>query len=341
MAFSNLSFVRHTGDGSRTQFAITVAGDNMGYLRTEDIHTYVDDVEVPNVINPQSPHIVSITPAPAKGADVLIRREMPVSKTYADFSRGNNFGHRQVNNSFLQQLYLTQELIDGFTPQGFYMKQDINYGGHVLTNLGDAVNPDDAVKKSVTDALDSRMTSTESRMTSVEGRAAVVESRADALDAGLNKTNNRVTSLENSIPVSSLNYITPYRYDAIGGEVSITTGYSFSYCELYINGIAQTVERSFNFMNGTIYFAEPLEAGDEVFVRLGSLGKAELSTVFSNARIVAVGGETETDSPDYQFTALFINGIYQAPNASYAKVGDKVMFAEPLEEGDEVDFWYV
>lgn len=145
MAFSNLSFVRHVGDGVRTQFPLTVAGENMGYFRTEDIHTYVDGVEVPNVIHTQSPHIVNILPAPSDGADVLIRREMPINKTYADFARGNNFGHRQVNNSFLQQLYLTQELIDGFTPKGFYMKQDVDMGNNKHTNLSDGIDDGDSV----------------------------------------------------------------------------------------------------------------------------------------------------------------------------------------------------
>lgn len=144
MAYSNLSFVRHVGDGNRTLFPLTVAGENMGYFRTEDIHTYVNDVEVSNVINPQSPHLVLITPAPPSGSDVLIRREMPIEKPYADFSRGNNFGHRQVNNTFLQQLYLTQEILDGFLPDGYYMKQDIDMGGNKISNVADAELLDDA-----------------------------------------------------------------------------------------------------------------------------------------------------------------------------------------------------
>lgn len=305
MAFSNLSFVRHTGDGSRTQFALTVAGENMGYLRTEDIHTYVDGTEVPNVINPQSPHLVVISPAPADGADILIRREMPVNKTYADFSRGNNFGHRQVNNSFSQQLYLTQELIDGFVPEGFYMKQDVDWGGKVPKNIGDAIEPDDAVKKAVTDALDVR-----------------------------------VSSIENSTPTSSINYLVPFTRVSEGGELSIDTGYSFNYCELSINGIEQVPEKAFNFLNGVLYFAEPLEEGDVVYAKLGSLEKVALGATFVPLRYTSSGGESTVPAPDFSFTAVFINGVYQAPDFSYVQVGANLQLAEPLEEGDVVDFWY-
>ncbi|AGZ17764.1 tail fiber protein [Vibrio phage phi-A318] len=305
MAYSNLSFVRHVGDGVKTLFPLTVAGENMGYFRVEDIHTYVDDKEVPNVIQSQSPHIVSITPAPPAGSDVLIRREMPIEKPYADFSRGNNFGHRQVNNSFLQQLYLTQELIDGFTPKGFYMKQNVDYGGHVPKNLGDAVDPDDAVKKSVTDSLD-----------------------------------NRLSNVEASTNVSSVNFLVPFTRTAAGGEVLINTGYSFNYCELSINGVEQIPSKSFNYMNGILYFAEPLEEGDEVFAKLGSLEKFAIGSSFSDYRHTAVGGEYSFPAPEHDFTALFINGVYQAPSYSYVIVGNNVHLAESLEEGDVVDLWY-
>ncbi|WLJ89321.1 K1E endosialidase adaptor protein [Vibrio phage vB_ValA_R15Z] len=305
MANSNLSFVRHVGDGSRTQFPLTVAGENMGYFRTEDIHTYVDGVEVANVIQPESPHLVIITPAPTDGSDVLIRREMPVDAPYADFARGNNFGHRQVNNSFLQQLYLTQELIDGFVPEGFYMKQDIDFGGNVPKNLGDAVDPDDAIKKSVTDSLD-----------------------------------NRLSNLESSTPVSSVNYLVPFTRTAVGGELSVDTGYNFNYCELSINGVEQIPTKSFNYMNGIIYFAEPLEEGDEVFAKLGSLEKLAVGSTFSDYRYTATGGEDSFLAPEHDFTALFVNGVYQAPSHSYVMVGDNVQLAEVLEEGDVVDMWY-
>lgn len=147
MTESNLSFVEYTGDGSTTQFALTIQGEDIGYFSTNDIHGYVDGVEVPILINRQTPHLVNFSEAPAASSKILIRREMPITKTYADFERGSNFGQRQLNNSFLQQLYLTQQILDGFFPESFYLKGDIDVGGHRIINVADAIDESDAVTK--------------------------------------------------------------------------------------------------------------------------------------------------------------------------------------------------
>lgn len=135
---SKLSYVRYVGDGTTEKFALAINGENMGYFRIADIHGYVNGKEVPILIRPSTPHIVYITPAPAEGAEIIIRREMPLKLPYADFERGNNFGKRQVNNSFLQQLYLTQEIIDGFHSHQLVIDKDIDMNGYKIINLGDA-----------------------------------------------------------------------------------------------------------------------------------------------------------------------------------------------------------
>lgn len=144
---SNLSFIRHTGDGSTSQYTFAIAGEDLGYFRTSDIHVYVDGEEVSRRINIESPHLVILNEAPADGSDVLIRREMPYEQPYANFERGNNFGHRQVNNTFVQQLYLTQELLDGFKPEGYYEKQDINMNGNRVRGLPSPINDDEPLLK--------------------------------------------------------------------------------------------------------------------------------------------------------------------------------------------------
>lgn len=151
MSESNLSFSRYTGDGNKKAYAIANGGEDIGYLRTSDIKVYVDGVLVQSTVLPQTPHIVDLATAPPVGSDVLIRREMPKILPYADFARGNNFGQRQVNNSFLQQLYLTQEVLDGFFGDGFYLKQDLNAGGKRITGVGFAVNDDDVMPRGQAD----------------------------------------------------------------------------------------------------------------------------------------------------------------------------------------------
>jgi len=157
MTTNNWSFVRYVGDGVEDTFALTVDGADIGYLRTEDMRGYVNDVLVDTSIDTASPHLIKFAAPPADGSEVLIRREMPIDKPYADFTRGNVFSQRAVNSSFLQQLYLLQEILDGFLPDGYYSKSNLNMGGHRVVDLGDAVDQTDAISKKFTDALDARL----------------------------------------------------------------------------------------------------------------------------------------------------------------------------------------
>lgn len=232
----NFSFTRDTGDGVKTVFTMSFAGQDEGYLSASNIHVYVNGVEVPFTINPTDPNKVYLSTAPANGADVLIRRIMPKNVPYSDFKNGNPFSQDTLNYTQLQQLYVTQELLDGFLPDGFYFKQDVNMGGYNIKNLGDAVDPDDAVKKEVTDDL-----------------------------------GNRVSSLEDNLTDSSLTTV-PWRFVATGGEVTISPPYTFTNALLYINGVTQTLgaDYAYTVSNNQLHLPEPLRAGDEVFVIVGA-----------------------------------------------------------------------
>ncbi len=247
---SNLSFVRHVGNGINTQFLLSNAGANIGYFRTTDIHAYVNDKEVTFKINPASPHIAVLDVAPATGTDVLLRREMPVTKPYANFERGNNFGHRQVNNTFVQQLYLTQEMLDGFAPKGFYMKQNTNMGGHKFTNLVDGVNPQDSATMNTVEELDRNQTEWN------------------------RKQDSRLVTLESSVTGNSryINWLYN-RGSADGGELIIDVPYNFtSISTVHINGARMTYGLAFDYDTSarTLELAEALEEGDEVVVSIGT-----------------------------------------------------------------------
>ena len=231
----NFSYTRDVGDGVKLVFTMSFAGQDEGYISTSNIHVYVDGVEVPFTINVTDHNKVYLNSPPAVGADVLIRRIMPSEVPYSDFKNGNPFSQDTLNNTNLQQLYLVQELLDGFLPTGFYFKQDVNMGGNNVKNLGDAVDPDDAVKKEVTDDLDAR-----------------------------------VESLEGNFSDVAISTI-PWRYIASGGETTLFPPYTFTSALLYINGVTQTLGGTYAYSISTnrLLLSEPLVAGDEVFVLIG------------------------------------------------------------------------
>ena len=232
----NFSFTRDTGDGVKTVFTMSFAGQDEGYLNASNIHVLVNGVEVPFTINPTDPNKVYLSTAPANGADVLIRRIMPKNVPYSDFKNGNPFSQDTLNYTQLQQLYVTQELLDGFLPDGFYFKQDVNMGGHNIKNLGEAVDPDDAVKKSVTDDLTNRVESLEDNLDDIASRTA------------------------------------PWRFVASGGETEIAPPYHFTTGLLFINGVTQTLGSGYAYTieDSKFKLAEPLRTGDEVFALIGS-----------------------------------------------------------------------
>lgn len=232
----NFSYTRDVGDGSKIIFTMSFAGQDEGYLSSTNIQVLVNDVPVPFTLNVTDPNKVYLQTAPAVGADVLIRRIMPKNVPYSDFKNGNPFSQDTLNKSFLQQLYVTQELLDGFLPEGFYYKQDVNMGGHNIKNLGDAVDPDDAVKKEITDNI-----------------------------------NGRVESLEKGFQEVASGTV-PWRFVAVGGEQQISPPYTFTSAMLFINGVTQTYGASYAYTvsNNSMYLSEPLMAGDEVFILVGA-----------------------------------------------------------------------
>jgi len=190
---------------------------------------------------------------------------MPQGTTYSDFSRGNKFGPKNMNNSFQQGLYLTQEILDGYLPEGSTQKQDLNFGGgHAPTNLRAPVVPSDATNKEYVDARD-----TEQR--------------------------DRLTSLETAHIVSSANDMISYTYhggSALGGELTFSVGIPFvSVNRLYINGVHQTYGLAWDYDNSLqiVELAEELDTGDEVVVELGVDAQKILDNevVSSNATVVS------------------------------------------------------
>lgn len=232
----NFTYTRDTGDGVKYIYTISFAGQDKGYINQSNVFVYVNGLPVAFTINPTDPNKVYLSSPPPAGSDVLIRRIMPKVLPYSDFKNGNPFSQDTLNNTNLQQLYVVQELLDGFLPDGFYLKQDVDMGGYNIKNLGDAVEPDDAVKKETTDSLSNRI---------------------ESLEGGFNEVANGTI---------------PWRFIASGGERQISPPYSFTSAMLYLSGATQTfgANYAYTISGNTIYLAEPLTAGTEVFILLGA-----------------------------------------------------------------------
>lgn len=230
----NFTFTTHVGDGTTKVFAFSFAGQDTGYIAESNLAVFVDGLAAAFTVNRSDPNKVYLVDVPATGKQIVIRRIMPKNVPYTDFKRGNAFTQDNLNRSFLQQLYVTQELLDGFLPDGFYFKQDVNMGSHNIKNLGDAIDPNDAVKKKTVDEVSDRVTSLEGDMTSIANRTL------------------------------------PWNMVAVGGESVLHPPYKFDAAMLFINGVAQTFDKSYSVNNNTIVLAEPLIAGDQVFALIGN-----------------------------------------------------------------------
>lgn len=138
MAFS---YTEQTGDGVTTVFPFTFSGAGIGYIRESDIVVLVNGAETVDFTFSGSNQIQfnSAPPAPVApwvGPNIMIRRVVPKDRPYADFSRGNNFGQDQMNYTVLQQLYALHEFLDGFLPDGYFVKGDMDFKGNSILGLG-------------------------------------------------------------------------------------------------------------------------------------------------------------------------------------------------------------
>lgn len=231
------------GDGTTKSFTFSLAGQDNGYISVNNIHVFVAGVEVAFSIISSSPNVVNLQTAPPVGAEVLIRRIMPKDVPYSDFSRGNPFSQDALNNTNLQQLYLLQEIFDGYLPSGFFFRVNIDMRGMRIVNLGDGIDAGDAVNKKQLDVEHDKNIQQDSRLVILE----------DAIRTA-----------------TYVNYVSQL-YVATGGEYSINTTNSLHAAALYIRGIFQhKAAGAYMQSGGVITFPEPLLAGDEVYIILGS-----------------------------------------------------------------------
>lgn len=268
-----------TGDNTTTVYDLTFA---LGYLQENDIFVYLaSDVYTTQIAYSflNATQIVLDAPVGA-GVAFHIRRVTDRNAPINDYQQGAILREKNLDDSFLQSLMILEEIEDGYlSTSGASLLADLDMNGNKIINLGDPVNPQDAVPYHEVQTLDSRLTAVEGSTT------------------------------------SSSRYIHwLYRNGvAIGGEVVIDIPYTFTAIStVYVNGVRQTLGLAFDYdvTAKTVEFAEALEAGDEVVVSIGtepvddandSLGRAaavlQFDQVIAQSMTIASGSNALSISP--------------------------------------------
>lgn len=233
------TYTDHVANGSQVTFPFRFAGRDKAYISAADVQ--VGFVEAGTWLPATgwtlsgTNQITFLTP-PTEGKQIRIRRIVDKINPYAYFERGNVLDINSLNSSFIKNLQVSQEILDGFFPEGFYFKTDLDMGGHKIINLHEGSESGDAVNYDQFKELSDRVNEIESDLTGLSHRTV------------------------------------PMYYIATGGESRWEIGHwTFDAAILFINGIFQNQNLgAFTISNNGFNFAEPLQKGDEVYALVGS-----------------------------------------------------------------------
>lgn len=139
------SVQREQSDGSLNRISVRVP-----YFSKDDIHVYVDDVEINSSVSEQSTYTwrwdgdyIAITPNVASGSEVLVRRITPINEAIHIFDGRSEFDDQSMDENFQQLIYIAQEYSEGSGIKDVF--SDINMHGYKITNVGWATDDDDVV----------------------------------------------------------------------------------------------------------------------------------------------------------------------------------------------------
>lgn len=239
------SYVLLDADGVSDEFSFSFEGYGVGYLNVAHVHAWIDGQPVDIVIDRARPNVAKFPYVPEQGRKVLIRRVQPLDKLYSDFERGNVYNKEQVNGSFLNQLYIAHQFIDGFSDGGendengeMEARGDLNMLGFRIYNL--AKNTNDSTE-------------------------AVRQDKFFNLE-------DRVSGLENSLGDLTLTSIPWSAPLAKRGQTVFKSPYGVVNPVVWLNGVLQDPIKGdylISTKESTITLSEPCDEGDRLFCMFG------------------------------------------------------------------------
>lgn len=306
------TFTEHTANGTQTTFPFRFAGRDKGYLRAADILVEVRKNDGWSTVSDWTltgTNQITFNTPPAANTRLRIRRVVEKEEPYAEFDRGVTLDMKSLNNSFIHLLEVSQEILDGFYPEGYYVKQDVSWGGHKITDLADGTNPGDAVNKGQLDAIDKKHTDWNT------------------------KQDIEIAGLKAGMTSGIAHRTVPWYTIAQGGEVSVKPPYEFQDALVFLNGILQhQIVGAYSISNNTITFAEPLVTGTEVYVLIGSRVATSEPNIQLELNFDLVEGQQVVKiGSAFKYIEVYLDGLLQ-PKLAYQVDGDIVTFSEGVPE---------
>lgn len=306
------TFTEHTANGTQTTFPFRFAGRDKGYLGAADILVEVRKNNGWSTVSGWTltgTNQITFNAPPAANTRLRIRRVVEKEEPYAEFDRGVTLDMKSLNNSFIHLLEVSQEVLDGFYPEGYYVKQDVSWGGHKITDLADGTNPGDAVNKGQLDAIDKKHTDWNT------------------------KQDIEIAGLKAGMTSGTAHRTVPWYTIAQGGEVSVKPPYEFQDALVFLNGVLQhQIVGAYSISNNTITFAEPLVAGTEVYVLIGSRVATSEPNIQLELNFDLVEGQQAVKiGSTFKYIEIYLDGLLQ-PKLAYQVDGDIVTFSEGVPE---------
>lgn len=287
-----LSYVRYTGNGSTTQYAISFT---LGFLSRDDVHVYVDDVEVSFAWITDG--LIDLDVAPGNGTEVLIRRIVDKTALIHAYTDGAVVVESNLDDSNKQSLMAAHEFIDGLiSPDGGF-NTDISMNGNRIIDLGTPIDADDAVTKAYVDNISGWL----------DGGGSVEE---------YTLTDGQVSQVFSAEIVYGIFHITGP--DADNGRLLLGTDYSVDYS-------TNTITLAQSYPEGTVLSMVFLDiatsSDDEIVVPYATLTNLKNARQYQDAAAYLKeegrAGAFKWDSSDLstEVAADTQSGIYVAPTS--------------------------